>query len=288
MAKKDYYEILGLARDCSSEDVKKSYHRLALKWHPDKNSNKKEAEMRFNEIHKAYTILGNKAKRKTYDRFGHEGLELEDECIDLAKNNIRNKYYQKGFQGTDKSAFDILRGIFQNDDDEEFFANFDSYGISQTLQRTMRAFINNNIISSDDDDDSFCENYIPTFMNSDFNLTPSVFPKQEFCHQGTTHEYFSFTSVDSNGKCYSKTKKTVVKNGKVKTSTKERYQNGDEIMENTNTNEYELNNQPDPVLDDKTQCIEGLNKNSKAIRKEKPAEKKTPNKKGGNRKSATK
>ena len=71
--------------------------------------------MKFNEIHKAYSILGNKSKRKTYDQFGHEALEFEDECTDLAKSNCKNKYYQKGFQGTDKSAFDILRGIFQNE-----------------------------------------------------------------------------------------------------------------------------------------------------------------------------
>uniref|UniRef100_A0A803V1P2 DnaJ heat shock protein family (Hsp40) member B8 n=1 Tax=Ficedula albicollis TaxID=59894 RepID=A0A803V1P2_FICAL len=76
----DYYKVLGLQEDASQDDIKKSYHKLALKWHPDKNpKNKEEAEKRFKEIVEAYEILSNPQKRSLYDksveesRFRREG-----------------------------------------------------------------------------------------------------------------------------------------------------------------------------------------------------------------------
>jgi len=67
---KDYYEILGVARDDNSSEIKKAYRRLALKWHPDRNKSA-EAEKRFKEINEAYEILSNPKKRQAYDQFGH-------------------------------------------------------------------------------------------------------------------------------------------------------------------------------------------------------------------------
>ncbi len=68
--KRDYYEILGLARDASPEDVKKAYRKLAHQHHPDKNPGDRSAEERFKEISEAYEILGNPEKRQAYDQFG--------------------------------------------------------------------------------------------------------------------------------------------------------------------------------------------------------------------------
>lgn len=64
---KDYYGVLGVARDASAEDIKKTYRKLAVKYHPDKNPNNKEAEDKFKEISEAYDVLGNEEKRKAYD-----------------------------------------------------------------------------------------------------------------------------------------------------------------------------------------------------------------------------
>lgn len=69
--KKDYYEILGVSRDASEEELKKSYRRLALKYHPDKNQGNKESEEKFKEINEAYEVLSDPQKRKSYDLFGH-------------------------------------------------------------------------------------------------------------------------------------------------------------------------------------------------------------------------
>ncbi|XP_012859470.1 dnaJ homolog subfamily B member 7 [Echinops telfairi] len=71
----DYYEVLGVQKYASPEDIKKAYHKVALKWHPDKNpENKEEAERRFKEVAEAYEVLSNDEKRDTYDKYGKEGL----------------------------------------------------------------------------------------------------------------------------------------------------------------------------------------------------------------------
>jgi DnaJ-class molecular chaperone len=72
----DYYKILGINRNASDEDIKKSYRRLAMKWHPDKNRNNKEmASDKFKNISEAYSVLSDKSKRDIYDRFGKEGVK---------------------------------------------------------------------------------------------------------------------------------------------------------------------------------------------------------------------
>lgn len=72
--KRDYYEVLGVERNASADDIKRAYRRLAIKYHPDKNPDNKEAEAKFKECSEAYEVLSNPEKRKQYDQFGHEGL----------------------------------------------------------------------------------------------------------------------------------------------------------------------------------------------------------------------
>jgi len=74
MAKRDYYQILGVSRNASTDDIKKSYRKLALKYHPDRNPNNKEAEEKFKEAAEAYEVLSDDGKRRRYDQFGHDGL----------------------------------------------------------------------------------------------------------------------------------------------------------------------------------------------------------------------
>ncbi len=73
-AKRDYYEVLGVERSCSADDIKRAYRRMALKYHPDKNPDDKEAETKFKECAEAYEVLSDPAKRQRYDQYGHEGL----------------------------------------------------------------------------------------------------------------------------------------------------------------------------------------------------------------------
>jgi molecular chaperone DnaJ len=75
MSKRDYYDVLGVKRDASEADIKKSYRRLAMKHHPDRNPDDAEAEVSFKEAKEAYEVLSNAQKRAAYDQFGHAGLE---------------------------------------------------------------------------------------------------------------------------------------------------------------------------------------------------------------------
>jgi molecular chaperone DnaJ len=101
MIKRDYYEILGISRNSSSDEVKRAYRQMALKYHPDRNPGNKEAEEKFKEAAEAYSVLIDSEKRSVYDRFGHEGLRGEG---------------FRGFTGFDASIFeefeDILGSFF--------------------------------------------------------------------------------------------------------------------------------------------------------------------------------
>jgi molecular chaperone DnaJ len=77
MAKRDYYEVLGVNRDASEEDIKKAYRRHAMKWHPDRNPDNPKAEEHFKEAKEAYEILADAGKRAAYDQFGHAGIDRQ-------------------------------------------------------------------------------------------------------------------------------------------------------------------------------------------------------------------
>ena len=74
MAKRDYYEVLGVERSASADEIKKAYRKAALKYHPDKNPGDKEAEEKFKEAAEAYDVLSNPDKKARYDQFGHAGM----------------------------------------------------------------------------------------------------------------------------------------------------------------------------------------------------------------------
>src|SRR6266581_7235680 len=73
--KRDYYEVLGVAREAGDEDIKRSYRKLAMQHHPDRNVGDAESEEKFKEAAEAYEVLRDPEKRQRYDRYGHAGLE---------------------------------------------------------------------------------------------------------------------------------------------------------------------------------------------------------------------
>src|ERR1700760_4319942 len=100
VAKRDYYEVLSVSRDCDETALKMSYRKLALQYHPDRNPDDREAEEKFREAAEAYSVLSDPQKRAAFDRYGHQGV-----------NNGAG-----GQPGFDESAFadfgDILGDLF--------------------------------------------------------------------------------------------------------------------------------------------------------------------------------
>lgn len=105
--KRDYYEVLGVDKNATDEDLKKAYRKLAKKYHPDANpDNKKEAEAKFKEVNEAYETLSDKQKRQMYDQFGHNGPQ------DFGGNG--SGFYSQGFDGFNMGDFGDLGDIFSS------------------------------------------------------------------------------------------------------------------------------------------------------------------------------
>jgi molecular chaperone DnaJ len=123
MAKRDYYEILGLGRNATEDDIKRAYRKLALQHHPDKNPGSKEAEDKFKEATEAYEVLKDPQKRSTYDQFGHAGLSGAG-----------------GFGGFDFTSFDLGDAL------RAFMRDFGGFGsvfgdfFGTTTTRTRRGY----------------------------------------------------------------------------------------------------------------------------------------------------
>ena len=73
--KRDYYEVLGVSKNATADEIKKAYRKAAIKYHPDKNPGDKDAEEKFKEAAEAYDVLSNPDKKARYDQFGHAGME---------------------------------------------------------------------------------------------------------------------------------------------------------------------------------------------------------------------
>src|SRR5690349_22220740 len=77
MAKRDYYEVLGISKTASADEIKKAHRKLVRQYHPDVNKNNKQSEEKFKEVQEAYDVLSDPTKRNNYDQFGHAGVGAE-------------------------------------------------------------------------------------------------------------------------------------------------------------------------------------------------------------------
>ncbi len=111
--KRDYYEILGVSRTATKEEIKKAYRRLALKYHPDRNPGDKEAEEKFKEAAEAYEVLSDDEKRRIYDQFGHDGLKGNtgfsgfsdlDDIFSAFSDIFGEAFFGSGFSGRSRGS----------------------------------------------------------------------------------------------------------------------------------------------------------------------------------------
>ncbi len=110
--KRDYYEILGVQKGASADEVKTAYRRLALKYHPDRNpTDKKAAEEKFKDLSEAYAVLSDTQKRAQYDQFGHSGIDSRYTSEDIFRGaDFSSVFEDMGMGGVDLE--DLLGGIF--------------------------------------------------------------------------------------------------------------------------------------------------------------------------------
>jgi len=118
LAKRDYYEILGVSKTATDQEIKQAYRKLALKYHPDKNKGNPEAEDKFKEATEAYEVLRDPKKRSTYDKFGHDGVQ--------------------GFDGMGRGAYTDFSDIFGDFDLGDIFEGFFGSSFGGARGRTKR------------------------------------------------------------------------------------------------------------------------------------------------------
>lgn len=118
MGKRDYYDVLGVSKNASDQEIKQAYRKLAVKFHPDKNKGNPEAEDKFKEATEAYEVLRDPKKRASYDKFGHEGI--------------------KGFDGYGRGAYSDFSDIFGDFDFGDIFEGFFGSSFGRRGRRTRR------------------------------------------------------------------------------------------------------------------------------------------------------
>ena len=113
--KRDYYEVLGVAKDATADQIKSAYRKLAMKYHPDRNPDNPEAKEKFTEVSEAYEVLSNPEKRQRYDQFGHQGVNFGPGGFDFGRDfshfqdvdlgDILNSFFGGGMGGGGFSSF---------------------------------------------------------------------------------------------------------------------------------------------------------------------------------------
>lgn len=114
MAQKDYYESLGIKKDASADEIKKSFRKLAVKFHPDRNQGDSAAEEKFKEINEAYAVLSDPEKRKQYDTFGSTGFHQQYSQEDIFKGfDFSGTFKDMGMGGGDDIFSRLFGGAFR-------------------------------------------------------------------------------------------------------------------------------------------------------------------------------
>src|SRR5690625_2384085 len=138
MSKRDYYEVLGVHKNASSDEIRKAYRRLAMKYHPDRNPDSKEAEDKFKEAKEAYEMLSDENKRAAYDRFGHAGVDPN--AAGHAGAGMGGADFAEAFGEIFGSAFGDVFGGGQRRGPQVYRGNDLKYTLDISLEQAANGF----------------------------------------------------------------------------------------------------------------------------------------------------
>ncbi|XP_070566643.1 dnaJ homolog subfamily B member 6-like isoform X10 [Ptychodera flava] len=227
----DYYKVLGISRTATEEEIKKAYRKLALKWHPDKNQDKKdEAEKKFKEISEAYQVLSDKKKKEIYDRYGVEGLNGSTGASDFGAefHDDFGSFFHFDFKTPDEVFRDFFGG---RDPFAEFFEGMrrqsepaNLYGFGYDTNNDTRRGTGHRGSGSSLFQNSFSSGF-PGFGFQSFGSFSDPFASNDFTGFSSSS---SFSTGTGNVKRTSTTTKIV--NGR-KVTTKKIFENGKETVE---------------------------------------------------------
>ena len=232
-SKKDFYEILGVKKDATKDEIRKAYKKLALKWHPDKNpENKKEAEEKFKEIAEAYSVLSDPDKRKEYDN----------------RDSIPN-FENFKFTNDDFDPFSMFNDFFKTDKDFDNFGTFGNFGFKHdnfdinkhhsNIQKEMEEFhkkfsnmnlggfsrgFSNNMFSHNFDDDPFNDDFFN--FGNDINMNFNRSKTNNNANNNTNNNMNRHDSFEDEEEPKAK-KITYMVDGKKITRTEEPYYEDD-------------------------------------------------------------
>lgn len=138
-SKRDYYEVLGVSKTATDEEIKKAYRKLAKKYHPDANpDNKEEAEAKFKEVNEAYETLSDPQKRKAYDQFGPDGPQGFGGFGGSGSGPFGSGFGNGGYYSYTSSGFD---GFSDFGDLGDIFSSFLEEGQEQVLELKQKALV---------------------------------------------------------------------------------------------------------------------------------------------------
>src|SRR5438552_18270712 len=109
--KRDYYEVLGLSREASSEESTRAYRKRVMQYHPDRTSGDKDAEVRFKEVAEAHEVLRDPEKRQRYDRYGHAGMQGAEMPSYRSFGDILREFFFGGGRGGPQTGQDLQVGL---------------------------------------------------------------------------------------------------------------------------------------------------------------------------------